>query len=141
MHGQTLTPSFSANAVPSRCIELARLLFVRLCDEATESQRSDQDEWGQIQLSLREFSRQYANLRPDPVRRFPNDGGLALTTENVHAVDLDALEPLSTMDLPLDLVHVGHVEDAHHSGTPPGLLAAVAERLRLDAIGLKLAAA
>jgi hypothetical protein len=129
-----LQRSFCVGA--ARCIDVARLKLVRLYDEATEAQRLDQDGWEQIQLSLRGLARQCADLRPDLVRRFSNDG-LALTTENVHTVDHDALESPSTMDLPLDVVDVAHVEDAPDNGRPQGLLAAVAERL--DAIGAELA--
>jgi hypothetical protein len=131
----SLQRSFSVGA--ARCIDVARLELVRLYDEATEAQRSDQDGWEQIQLSLRGLARQCADLQPDLVRRFSNDG-LALTTENVHTVEHDALEPPSTMDLPLDMVDVGHVEDAPDNGTPQGLHAAFAERLA--AVGAELAA-
>ena len=125
--------SFCSGA--ARCIDVARLELVRLYDEATEAQRSDQDGWEKIQLSLRRLEQQCADLRPDLVSRFSSDG-LALYTENVHIIDLDALEPPSTIDLPLG---VGHVRNAEgDNGTPPGLLAALAERL--DAIGAELAA-
>jgi hypothetical protein len=100
------------------------LELVRLYDEATEAQRSDPDGW-EIQLSLRELARQWADLRPDLVHPFSNDG-LVCITDSAHT------------DLPLDEVDVGHVEDAPDTGTTQGLLAAVAERL--DAIGAELAA-
>jgi hypothetical protein len=77
------------------------------------------------------------DLRPDLVRHFSSDG-LELITENVHLIDLDALEPPSSIDLPPDVVDVGHDEDAPDNRTPHGLLAAVAERL--DAVGVELAA-
>ena len=130
-----LRSSFCTGA--ARLIDVARLELVRLYDEATEAQRSDQDGWEQFQLSLRELERQCTNLRPALVHRFSSDG-LALTTKNVHTVDHDALESPSTMDLPLDVAHVVYVEDAPDNGRPQGLLAAVSERL--DAIGEELAA-
>jgi hypothetical protein len=117
-----LQPSFCVSA--ARCIDVARLELVRLYDEATESQRSDQDGWEQIQLSLRELARQCADLRPDLGRRFSSNG-LVFITEKVR------------MDL-LDVVRVGHVEDAPDNGTPQGLLEPAAGCL--DAIGAELAA-
>jgi hypothetical protein len=121
----------------ARCIDVARLELVRLYDEATVAQRSDQNGWELIQLSLRELARQCADLRPDLVRRFSNDG-LALFTENVHIIDLDALEPPSTIDLPLGVGHAHRVEGAPDNGTPLAVRVTVAERL--DAIGAELAA-
>jgi hypothetical protein len=101
------------------------LELVRLYNEATVAQRSDQDGWEQIQLSLRELARQCADLRPDLVHPFSNDELLVLITEKVP------------VDLPPDMGCVGHVEGAHDR-TPQGVLAPVAERL--DAIGTELAA-
>ena len=118
-----LQPSFCMNA--ARCIDVARLELMRLYNEATVAQRSDQDGWEQIQLSLRELARQCADLWPDLVHPFSEDG-LVSITEKAHT------------DLPLDVVDVGHVEGAHDHGTPQGLLAAVTEHL--DAIGTELAA-
>jgi hypothetical protein len=119
------SPSFCVGA--ARCIDVARLELVRLYNEATVARRSEHDGWEQIQLSLRELARQCADLRPDLVRRFSNDGLLASNTEKAH------------IDLPLDVFGMRHVEDAHDDRTPQGLLApAVAERL--DAIGAELAA-
>ena len=47
------------------------------------------------------LAQQSTELRPNLVRRFSNDG-LAFIAENVPTHDLDALEPPSTMNLPLD---------------------------------------
>jgi len=118
-----MQPSFCADA--ARCIDVARLELVRLYNEATEAQRSEQDGWQQIQLSLRELARECTHLRPDLIHRFSNDGPV-LVTKKVH------------MDLPLDVGCVGYVEGAHDNGTPRGVLAPVAKRL--GAIGAELAA-
>jgi hypothetical protein len=119
-----LQPSFCVSA--ARCIDVARSELMRLCNEATEAQRSDQDGWEQIQLSLRELARQWADLRPDLAHPFSNDELLVVITDSART------------DLPLDVVDVGHVMGAPDNGTPQGSLAAVAERL--DAIGVELAA-
>ena len=83
----SLQPSFCVSA--ARCIDVARLELMRLYNEATVAQRSDQDGWEQIQLSLRELARQWAGLRPDLVYPFSNDG-LVFITEKART------------DLPLD---------------------------------------
>jgi hypothetical protein len=112
-----LQPSFCVGAV--RCIDAARLELMRLYSESTEAQRSDQDGWEQIQLSLREFARQWADLRPDLANLFStrNDGLLGISRLTWG---------------------VGHIEGAHENRFPQGMLAQVAERL--DAIGMEFAA-
>ncbi len=106
-----LQPPFCVSA--ARCIDsdVARLELMRLYNEATVAQRSDQDGWEQIQLSLRELARQWAGLRPHLVLPFSNDGLVSITEK-------------ARTDLPLDVVDVGHVEDAPDNGTPQGLLPA-----------------
>jgi hypothetical protein len=104
---------------------------MRLYNEATVAQRSvaqrsDQDGWEQIQLSMRKLARQCADLRLDLAHRLSDDGLLVSITEKVH------------MELPLHMGCAGHVEGALDDRAPQGVLTPVAERL--DAIGTELGA-
>ena len=129
-----LRPSFWVGA--ARCIDAARLELVRLYDEATDAQRSEglNDGWEQIHVSLCELARQCADLRLDRVTTFSNDP--ALISDDVRQAEHTAVEPASTVVLPLTAGNADHLDGGPYNRTPPGMLKAVAQRL--DAVGTEI---